>query len=174
MMRRLPLCAPQPEFDPLPLTQTINSPDNGSKMEVARRKRVGMKSAVVISLTLVLAAGPWLCCCTAGHITSSESDPASTPHKASCCGSVQQTTESPDDAPLSPARSCSCQAEVQPATLTVSANPMLDVPLFAILPVDCHSISLKLAIAVSVANESPPCSFLDSHDLLRVFHILRC
>jgi hypothetical protein len=133
-----------------------------------------MKSVIVMFLTLVLAAGPWLCCCTAGHITQSQLTPASTPPKASCCGSSSQSTESPDDAPLAPARSCSCQAEIQPATLTVLANPMLDVPLLAMVPMDCHSISSELAIAVSLTNESAPCSFLNSHDLLRVFHILRC
>lgn len=129
-----------------------------------------MKSAVVIPLTLLLAAGPWLCCCTAGHIAPSQPAPASIPHKASCCAPV---SESPDNAPLTPPRSCSCQAEIQPATVAASSGLFLDMQFSLVLPIDC-GVSVDLANSVNRANGSPPCSFLDSHDLLRVFHILRC
>ncbi len=137
-----------------------------------------MKSALVMALTFVLAAGPWLCCCTAGHITRSEPTPtpATTPHKASCCGSVSEPSpaKAPTDPPLIPTRSCSCQAEIQPATLSVLTNPSLEMPLIGLLPMDCQGSTCELAVSACLANESPPGSFLDSDDLLRVFHILRC
>jgi hypothetical protein len=133
-----------------------------------------MKTVLSILLTLMLAAGPWLCCCTAGHIARTDPAPTSTPAKPSCCGSVTPNTESPDEAPLAPARSCSCQAEVQPATI---AAPDSLLPVFSfldVLPMDGENNFTNLAINLWLVNELALCSFLESRDILRLFHILRC
>jgi hypothetical protein len=131
-----------------------------------------MKAVLSILLTLVLTAGPWLCCCTAGHIARTEPHSTSTPHKASCC-STPKPTQSPDDAPLAPTRSCSCQAEIQPAALTASDSLLPDMPLLS-LAMDCSSDWSEQAIPALPADESLPCPFLEARDILRAFHILRC
>jgi hypothetical protein len=131
-----------------------------------------MKAVLSILLTLVLTAGPWLCCCTARHIARTEPVSTSTPHKASCC-STPRPTQSPDDAPLAPTRSCSCQAEIQPATLTTSDGLLPVMPVLA-MAMDCSSDWSELAISAFPTNESLPCPFLEPRDILRAFHILRC
>lgn len=150
-----------------------------------------LRIGLAIYLMIVMAAGPWLCCCAVRGAPATAQKPA-TPAKAGCChrhapakpqspvSNQAEDTHSPAKrhSPTSPG--CPCQGDREPQWMAVPetsvAGPDLrlagpDADLFAIvLPLESH-ISTTDSTSASRAGRMP---FVTSRDLLRVFHILRC
>ena len=171
---RLPSFLPKLRID-LALACTNNG-------EVKGPTGMAMKFAVTIYLALVMAAGPWVCCCTATQLTPKEpAVPAS--HSKSCCCSAEESREgSVPDQPLAPTRPCSCQDERQPVVLA-SADVQAATQLSRLL-ISIDQIAFDLCIspasdtAMDVRCPEPAQGgvfpFCDARDILCILQTLRC
>src|SRR5262245_34455215 len=71
-----------------------------------------VRIGLTICLIFVTAAGPWLCCCTAGQLAAlaSRSDQPAKPASAPCCCDTSAGAEdNARESPTSPERHCPCQ-----------------------------------------------------------------
>jgi hypothetical protein len=132
-----------------------------------------MKLGLNILLILVMAAGPWLCCCVAGQVTPKQS---STPAQTHSCCCPQEEQNSTDDSPMTPSRPCSCQDERQPGLRSAPDN-LDDLQLSRLtleLPASLFTVTTTEAMASPSTSECIAFPFHDCRDILRILHILRC
>ena len=133
-------------------------------------------------LVLTLAAGPWLCCCTAAQLAAlgTEPDQAAPPASAPCCSEAHLTCdeEQVSESERSHNRSCPCQ-EGRPTGLVLvgvradaaksDTNPTFFDSLYNTI---LGSVSFLVASSVH-----PVLLDYQAHpkvDMLARLHILRC
>lgn len=150
--------------------------------------RVGL----TLYLMVAAAAGPWLCCCTVGHLFALCPAPQQKPSAGHrCCGHHEAGRGHPNTTPSAtpgrpspaPHGSCPCK-ENQPAPLvsTVPAPSSGAEQERILLPRHSVEAGRLLLPAICLASHtqgqslwgSMTCPFRDSRDILRALHILRC
>lgn len=151
---------------------------------------------LTLHLILAVAAGPLLCCCTAGRVLASFlptgpasralSDAAPARVTTPCCAHKHQPAKPGSDqkpAPSKPAEKCPCQDDpgaqerIQTEVTSVDVSALIRAvtldhgTLFTVS--DCTSGLTELGRAIS-AQRLPNTSRLSTADLLFAHHNLRC
>lgn len=133
-------------------------------------------------LVLILAAGPWLCCCTAAQLAAlgTEPDPVAPPPSAPCCSGANLASDedSRSGSEIPHNRSCPCQegrpTGLVPAGVRTDAaerdtnSAFFDGQHGAILG------SASFLVASLVHPILPDFQNLPGVDILARLHILRC
>ena len=131
-------------------------------------------------LVLTLAAGPWLCCCTAAQLAALGTDQAAPPASAPCCSGAHLTCEEEQvsESERSHNRSCPCQegrpTGIMPAGVRADAaksdtNPTFFDGRHAAVPG-----SASFLVASPVHPILPDFQVHPGVDILARLHILRC
>jgi hypothetical protein len=154
-----------------------------------------IRTTFTLYLALATAAGPSLCCCAMGEPRApSRTGPGqadTNPARCPCCSSAHATprlTPSRSDSgpasweepPSSPGERCPCRE--QPATPVVLPGGATDPTAWArdLTSADLGPTTLPRPTTCPASSQGAegggghPLPFHDSHDLLRVFHLLRC
>lgn len=131
-----------------------------------------MKAGICVILSLVMAGGPWVCCCAAGPRSAAAPAP-DTPAAPSCCHAKHQPAKTADS-PLAPARPCSCQHERQPQTLANPDNTVADEVAWGFCAVAEGELAGHASNAPARFAHAALPSFHDGPDILSLCHILRC
>ncbi len=138
---------------------------------------------LALYLSIVTAAGPWLCCCAATRLALVLPAPpavaASEPNPPPCCCRHHDAERSPPTArpgespqPEGPGCPCRQHAEQRVALVPASAEPVAELSR----PIGLAVVRLAgPAIAGSVRTfDVPPAPFCSADELCRVHHLLRC
>jgi hypothetical protein len=148
-----------------------------------------MLRVVVAYLMIVMAAGPWLCCCTATRLTARLLSPAGQSARlpvVPCCQSSkadegQPASTSQSSCPQAPATpDCPCK---QGSSNEVAALPIggdefggtsdrLAAGAWLLAP--CQHAHLVPEVASPAGADGISLPFLSTHDLLHILHIMRC
>jgi hypothetical protein len=132
-----------------------------------------MKAAVTIYLVLATLAGPWLCCCTAAQVAPRPS--AADQPSASCCCAPEAAEPLSEQSPVVPHKPCSCNDETLPAVVAAPVDSTVLLPAEDRLQIDGAGGTDDGVLTPRTAPQSPCSAFpLDSRDILRLLHILRC
>lgn len=146
-----------------------------------------MRSVVVLYLIIATLAGPRLCPCP-GSVTAAPNTPSipvnSVPRTCGCCNTSSSTTSAAPQAPGQqrpdqPSAPCQCQCGKQDTAATVravgrTAKSSLDCDGFDGPVYTCgvpYSAPVQHAFGLDRVRDLPSCT---THDILYVFHRLRC
>lgn len=147
-----------------------------------------LRAVLAYPLIFALAAGPLLCCCTAGralgsHASSLSSAPASKSATVghSCCGYKKQKSKThPKPAPSKPGQ-CPCKDgtnKFQATQSTTTASDLLEQVRTAGPDYPIQAVTLALGVLhaerANRARNEPSSLFPSAADLLFSHHRLRC
>ncbi len=143
-----------------------------------------LRRGVVICLIGVLAAGPWVCCCTAARLSScltaspaAVPGPPAQPDLPPCCQHERTTPATcpccpaPDQQPQGPG--CPCKHDTDRTTLATApaAAKTVEAQLAPLVPAALSCRAVGPAVAPTPCLALP---FWTSGDLLCRCHLLRC
>ena len=136
--------------------------------------RVGL----TLWLVFAIAAGPWLCCCTAAHLAAARDPTVPAPAPPCCCD--HQTSADGEQASEShrkPERHCPCQEDRPTAAVVAALRPA--APTQDHTHAHCWSLSLPVMLPTVVetglpVEDSAARVLFPGRDLLSLLHILRC
>jgi hypothetical protein len=154
-----------------------------------------IRATLTLYLALATAAGPSLCCCAVGAARApgragvGQTD--GTPARCPCCGAAHATprpirghrdggTASWEEPSPAPGQRCPCREH--PAAPAVLSADVTDPAAWArdLTPAGLDPMTLPLTANSPASPRGAegsgghPLPFYDSHDLLHIFHFLRC
>ncbi len=130
-------------------------------------------------LVLVIAAGPWLCCCTAAQVTSWFGPaPQAAGPACGCCPEEADDRERPaDEGSKAPARPCPCEGQRLPVLAASPDFSGSEVKSSAASDAGAVAFAEPKA-AAPILSDAPERSDalprMSGRTLLRALHILRC
>jgi hypothetical protein len=140
--------------------------------------RIGL----TLVLVLALAAGPWLCCCTAAQFAAVgvpwNKNVADNAASGCCCDTAPQSNRH-DASHGSPARSCPCHKNRPSAAGLLAAPGVVSWQNISSALDESCGLSVVHLVAVPSATNLPierelAFPFFTGRDILSSLHILRC